>query len=165
MPSPNAAPMPPPKIAPQPVPQTQMPPSHMTNDLEMTSPRKGRPVVGQGISMPTIGEPTHQTPQQPPQPQPMRNPSPPKMRPVKSLIPPSPKSKQLPDLPPPKPISKDLSLPMDSPTFKNFFSSEEMFNQAVVPRPLVHDLVHVITGEIKARGEYENEFFAPSSSY
>ncbi|KAG5370070.1 Morphogenesis-related protein [Yarrowia sp. C11] len=157
MPSPNAAPLPPPKVAPQPVPQpappAQMPPSQMTNDFEPTSPRRSKPHVEQGIEMPTVAETSHhQTPKQQVSPQQVRNLSPPKMRPVKSLIPPSPNSKDLPDLPPPRPLSEDLSQPMDSPTYKNFFSSEEMFNQAVVPRPLVHDLVHVITGEIKARG-------------
>lgn len=158
MPNPNAAPMPPPKIAPQPVLETQMPRSQMTNDFEVTSPRKSRPGLERGIEMPTIGEPL--SPVQ--QPQPARNVSPPKMRPVKSLIPPSPKSKDLPELP--KPTAPKLTpkgalnQPKNSPDYTNFFSSEEMFNQAVVPRPLVHHLVHVITGEIKARGEYQSDF-------
>lgn len=160
MPNPNAAPMPPPKIAPQPVVESQMPRSQMTNDFEVTSPRKSRPGTGRTIEMPTIGEPSNQPPPPPPPvqqpPPPVRNASPPKMRPVKSLIPPSPKSKDLPELPTPtapKQPKGVLNQPKNSPNYTNFFSSEEMFNQAVVPRPLVHHLVHVITGEIKARGK------------
>lgn len=168
MPSPNAPPLPPPKVtqehtplmrahsqtmpptAPYP-PQagSQMPPSQMTNDFDH---RGGR------VEMPGFQEPPPQkSPQRSPQ-QP-RTQSPPKMRPVKSLIPPSPKSKELPELPPPPPSQgkKEPKLKLNSSKYTNFFSSEEMFNQSIVPRPLVSEVIATVTAEIKARGTYNGE--------
>lgn len=36
--------------------------------------------------------------------------------------------------------------------YKNFFTSHDLFNINVVPRPLVRELIAVTTREIKARG-------------
>jgi hypothetical protein len=38
-------------------------------------------------------------------------------------------------------------------SYKNFFFTQKAFNSSVVPRPLVAEVIHEVTYEIKARGK------------
>lgn len=57
----------------------------------------------------------------------------------------------------PPPNSKSKKPTIES--YKNFFFTQKAFDTSIVPRPLVAEVIHEVTYEIKARGKCENVLF------
>ena len=68
------------------------------------------------------------------------------------------KRESTPPGPPPKDPPKEDDKKNSINQYKNFFFTQNAFTQAVVPRPVVQELIHIICHEIKARGKWHDVY-------